>query len=448
MSSSDKKKLVWSKKLGHKATKRLFFQKCQCLACIFISASINALSACDFSNTVATLTVALNVFVLVLFLGSSCTVNDLFKHHRRESCGSYFLRFEMTAFVFLARRSTGPMINLHTSKICSLRSEFKTPVVISSERSFCAKPSETEIHLKNIHEKYEREKQSKRERNDKLRKLTLPAVFLMGTGAVYLIAEKYGKPEVDSVTGVVFEDEFTGQSMSTFRRAWKNIRSDVREFEEPSRKKLLPDPLQKPYIQPKYTVLIELKDLLVHPEWSFETGWRFRKRPGIDFLLETIASHSYEVVIFTSEPGFMAMPVVESLNSKGVIMYSLFRDSTHYKNNVYTKDISRINRDHSRVIILDTSQNKVNPNPQNALVLPPWDGNLADRGLFDLAMFLKAIETTRCSDVRTFLKAYANESDPLETFRQRQLALQQQSSAQKSVPKKTTWSQNLFGSKR
>lgn len=39
-------------------------------------------------------------------------------------------------------------------------------------------------------------------------------------------------------------------------------------IQEPSRKKLLPDPLQYPYMQPPYTLILELTDLLVHPEWT------------------------------------------------------------------------------------------------------------------------------------------------------------------------------------
>ena len=287
--------------------------------------------------------------------------------------------------------------------------------------------SEEESHLKNIHEKYEQEKQTKRKRWDKYRKISL-LVTVGGTAFwVVYFAETCGKPEIDSITGVVFEDEFSGQNFEKLRRAWFRMRQDVTtEFAEPSRKKLLPEPMKPPYIQPKYTVLLELKDVLVHPEWSFETGWRFKKRPGIDFLLDTIAMPKYEVVIFTSEPANMAFPIAESLNSKGSIMYTLFRDSTHYKNNVYMKDLSRINRDLSKVILIDTEKAKVSPNCENALVIPPWDGNMADRSLYDLAMFLKTIESTHCSDVRTFLSAYANEIDPLSTFRERQLMLQEQ----------------------
>ena len=39
-------------------------------------------------------------------------------------------------------------------------------------------------------------------------------------------------------------------------------------MKEPSTDKLLPDPLQYPYLQPPYTLVIEMTGLLVHPEWT------------------------------------------------------------------------------------------------------------------------------------------------------------------------------------
>lgn len=37
---------------------------------------------------------------------------------------------------------------------------------------------------------------------------------------------------------------------------------------EPTSPKLLPDPLKEPYYQPPYTLVLELTDILLHPEWS------------------------------------------------------------------------------------------------------------------------------------------------------------------------------------
>ena len=32
--------------------------------------------------------------------------------------------------------------------------------------------------------------------------------------------------------------------------------------------KLLPDPLKEPYYQPKYTLVLEMTGVLVHPDWT------------------------------------------------------------------------------------------------------------------------------------------------------------------------------------
>lgn len=39
-------------------------------------------------------------------------------------------------------------------------------------------------------------------------------------------------------------------------------------IQEPSRDKLLPDPLTEPYYQPPYTLVLEMTDVLVHPDWT------------------------------------------------------------------------------------------------------------------------------------------------------------------------------------
>ena len=39
-------------------------------------------------------------------------------------------------------------------------------------------------------------------------------------------------------------------------------------MKEPSTDKLLPEPLQYPYLQPTYTLVIEMTGMLLHPEWT------------------------------------------------------------------------------------------------------------------------------------------------------------------------------------
>jgi len=39
-------------------------------------------------------------------------------------------------------------------------------------------------------------------------------------------------------------------------------------MKEPSTHKLLPEPIQPPYYQPPYTLVIEMSGILLHPEWT------------------------------------------------------------------------------------------------------------------------------------------------------------------------------------
>jgi hypothetical protein len=39
-------------------------------------------------------------------------------------------------------------------------------------------------------------------------------------------------------------------------------------IKDPSRDKLLPDPLKEPYYQPPYTLVLEMTGVLVHPDWT------------------------------------------------------------------------------------------------------------------------------------------------------------------------------------
>ena len=39
-------------------------------------------------------------------------------------------------------------------------------------------------------------------------------------------------------------------------------------IQDPSSEKLLPDPLKEPWYQPPYTLVLEMTDVLVHPDWT------------------------------------------------------------------------------------------------------------------------------------------------------------------------------------
>jgi import inner membrane translocase subunit TIM50 len=73
--------------------------------------------------------------------------------------------------------------------------------------------------------------------------------------------------------GNPIKDEFSDlpMAMQYWKRASTEIRQYIKYIVNPSRDKLLPDPVKAPYHQPPYTLLIELTGILVHPEWTVRT---------------------------------------------------------------------------------------------------------------------------------------------------------------------------------
>ncbi|XP_071886035.1 mitochondrial import inner membrane translocase subunit TIM50 isoform X3 [Anas platyrhynchos] len=205
----------------------------------------------------------------------------------------------------------------------------------------------------------------------------------------------------------------------------RSLTSSMEMIIEPTSPKLLPDPLREPYYQPPYTLVIELTDVLLHPEWSLVTGWRFKKRPGIESLLQQLAP-LYEIVVFTSETGMTAFPLIDSIDPHGFVSYRLFRDATRYMDGHHVKDISCLNRDPAKVVVVDCRREAFCLQPYNGLALRRWDGSSDDRSLYDLAAFLKTIALSGVEDVRAVLENYALEDDPLAAFKRRRSQLEEE----------------------
>lgn len=56
----------------------------------------------------------------------------------------------------------------------------------------------------------------------------------------------------------------------------------------------------------------------------------------------------------------------------------------------YFQDISCLNRDPARVVVVDCKKEAFRLQPFNGVALRPWDGNSDDRVLLDLSAFLKS----------------------------------------------------------
>ncbi|KAH0631603.1 hypothetical protein JD844_006008 [Phrynosoma platyrhinos] len=264
----------------------------------------------------------------------------------------------------------------------------------------------------------QQEKKKQKENTAYAKKMVLRIAGLMGAGSGIAIIYIFGSNSVDE-QGAKIPDEFDNDPVviQQLRRSYKYFKDYRQMIIEPTSPKLLPDPLKEPYYQPPYTLVIELTDLV--------TGWRFKKRPGIDNLFQQLAP-LYEIVVFTSETGMTAFPLIDSVDPHGFISYRLFRDATRYMDGHHVKDISCLNRDPAKVVVVDCKKEAFRLQPFNGMALKKWDGNSDDRTLFDLTAFLKTVALSGVEDVRSVLENYSLEDDPLEAFKRRQSQLEQE----------------------
>ncbi|KAL3102421.1 hypothetical protein niasHT_025603 [Heterodera trifolii] len=207
---------------------------------------------------------------------------------------------------------------------------------------------------------------------------------------------------------------------------------------EPIREKLLPDPVKPPWHQPKITVVIEMRNVLVCPKWEYKKGHFFVKRPALDYFLDMVGYPNFELVIYTSETMMQAAPVVQQLDPKGSrISNALFREctKTRFIDGTAMKDLFRLNRDLSKVIYIDWDPQAFQLNPENVLRVPKWEGNMDDTTLIDLAELLKTIHLSDIDDVRPTLQFYSQFDNPMQEFRRRaqQMAQQEQKAKESAV---------------
>ncbi|KAM0438543.1 hypothetical protein ACHAPT_001293 [Fusarium lateritium] len=204
-----------------------------------------------------------------------------------------------------------------------------------------------------------------------------------------------------------------------WKRAKARMTESVTYYQEPSFEKLLPDP--DPTFERPYTLCLSLDNLLVHSEWSREHGWRIAKRPGMDYFIRYLSQY-YELVLFTTVPFATGEPLLRKLDPFRFILWPLYREATKFEDGEVVKDLSYLNRDLSKVIIIDTNAKHVRNQPENAIVLKPWKGEPGDKELVGLIPFLEYIHTMQYADVRKVIKSFDGKHIPTEFARREAIA--------------------------
>jgi len=125
------------------------------------------------------------------------------------------------------------------------------------------------------------------------------------------------------------------------------------------------------------------------------------KRPHVDYFLN-IVSQWFDLVVFTASMEIYGAAVADKLdNNRGILNRRYYRQHCTFEIGSYTKDLSAICSDSSKIFILDNSPGAYRSFPDNAIPIKSWFSDSSDTALLNLLPFLDALRF--CGDVRSVL---------------------------------------------
>lgn len=122
---------------------------------------------------------------------------------------------------------------------------------------------------------------------------------------------------------------------------------------------------------------------------SREIFWVY-KRPGLDRFLEEI-SKVYTVHVFTAGIKEYACKILDRLDPSGTLISARFyrEECTEIRSQgTFAKDLTKISKDLSRVILVDNTPACFSLQPANGIPIKSWYSDLCDKQLYRLRDFL------------------------------------------------------------
>lgn len=160
------------------------------------------------------------------------------------------------------------------------------------------------------------------------------------------------------------------------------------------------------------TLVVDI-NAIAYSSWSRKqsgtssTGFVRKIRPGWKELLTTLAmEHRWEVVLWSGEEMMDWESSLELLDPLGGACRMLWGKDCYYYNSTRCKNIARLNRPLENVVVLETNPMHVQLQPQNAVLIDPYDGSDGDTALEDYGEFLLYLASSGAEDVRSVLAKY------------------------------------------
>ena len=187
------------------------------------------------------------------------------------------------------------------------------------------------------------------------------------------------------------------------------------------KKLLLPD--KSPEFANKKTLILDLDETLVHSSFvpfekndiilnvDFESvmyNIYVLVRPGAEEFIKKVSKY-FEVVIFTASISKYALPLLDILDHEKKIKYRLTREHCTFLNGIYIKELKKLNRYLSDLIIVDNSPLAYAFDSDNGLPIKTWYDDPNDNELDKIYPLLEFL--SRVNDVRQFINKFVNNNE-------------------------------------
>ena len=160
-----------------------------------------------------------------------------------------------------------------------------------------------------------------------------------------------------------------------------------------------------PPINPKYkyTLVLDMDETLIHYFFTTINGMFFVRPYCFNFLREL--NDLYEIVTFTAGTKEYADNILNILDmDNNIIKYRLYRQHTTILGCSIYKDLSKLGRDLSKVIIIDNLKENFKVQPNNGIFIKTWTNDINDIQFKDILKILKDIVNYNVSDVRSVIQ--------------------------------------------
>ena len=149
-------------------------------------------------------------------------------------------------------------------------------------------------------------------------------------------------------------------------------------------------PEKDPNDKREYCLVLDLDETLVH-YFEDENEAYVKVRLGAEHFIRELSKYC-EIAIFTASTKYYADIVIDGLDCKDLIDFRLYRQHTTVRDGINVKDLSRLGRDLSKIIIIDNIEENYQFQKNNGLNICDFEGDENDNELsFLLEDLLKLV---------------------------------------------------------